>query len=261
MNQLYVFILHNDVWIYIVASLGLLWYFNELIRGQRILRRAVFNLERERGSSIRNNALLFIILLSAVIGGVYYVNVNIAHTLPAALLRPPTPTPDIFRTPLASPTTLAVDTATPTPPLVPTITLAGEVVAPNIGASTAVPGTEEAVEETTPTAVPTPVVACSVQLNITDPRNGAVVVGTANFFGTANMNGMVTYRLEANGPQTQGQWASLLGRDVPQAVEDGFLGEANLSQWESGPYLIRLTAVDAAQNDIAQCVIQVTLEN
>ena len=29
MNPIYVFILRNDVWIYIIAILGLLWYVNE----------------------------------------------------------------------------------------------------------------------------------------------------------------------------------------------------------------------------------------
>ena len=65
--------------------------------------------------------------------------------------------------------------------------------------------------------------------------------------------------LETNGPQTNGAWASLLGRQVDTPVVEGFLGEASLAAWQPGPYLIRLTAVDSAGNITGACVIQVTL--
>ncbi|UCC54503.1 MAG: hypothetical protein JSV68_11165, partial [Anaerolineaceae bacterium] len=60
MDGLLVFLIHNDVWIYILSALGLFWYATELWRAQRNLRSAVFSLERERGARMRNNALLFI---------------------------------------------------------------------------------------------------------------------------------------------------------------------------------------------------------
>ncbi|MEZ4589658.1 MAG: hypothetical protein R3D55_00740 [Chloroflexota bacterium] len=37
--------------------------------------------------------------MAGIIGGVYYVNDQVALILPATLFRDPTPTPDIFRTP------------------------------------------------------------------------------------------------------------------------------------------------------------------
>ena len=125
---------------------------------------------------------------------------------------------------------------------------------------------EEATPEETATAVgtplppPTPSVGCTVQLNIIEPRNGSVVAGTITFNGTVDFEDFGYYTLEANGPQTSGQWASLLGRNIEQTVQDGFLGSVNLSQWASGPYLIRLSAADQTDNIIAQCVIQVTLQ-
>ena len=259
MDQFYVFILHNDVWIYIVSTLGLFWYLNEFVRAQRLLRVAIFNLERETNTQTRNTALVVILILSGIIGGVYYVNSQVAPTLPASLLRPATPTPNIFRTPLSSPTPLLTRQPTITPPLVPTITLAsnpGEP-APN-PAETTPEATETAVG--TPLPPPTPSVGCTIQLNITEPRNGSVVSGTILFNGTADFEEFGYYTLEANGPQTGGQWASLLGRNIEQSVEDGFLGSVNLSQWATGPYLIRLSAADQSQNIISQCVIQVTLQ-
>jgi hypothetical protein len=261
MDQFYVFILRNDVWIYIVSALGLFWYINELIRAQRQLKVAIFNLEREKNTQVRNSSLVVILIFLVIVGAVYYVNSQIAPTLPPTLLRPATPTPDIFRTPLASPTPLLTRQPTPTPPLVPTITLAG-----NPGEPAPNPADIEATPEETATAVgtplppPTPSVGCTIQLNISEPRNGSVVSGTIMFNGTAAFEEFGYYTLEANGPQTGGQWASLLGRNVTQPVEDGFLGSVNLSQWEPGPYLIRLSAADQTENIIAQCVIQVTLQ-
>ena len=259
MDQIYVFILHNDIPIYIVSALGLFWYISQFIRAQQQLRVAIFNLERETNTQIRNSALVVIIILLGIVSIVYYVNSQIAPTLPASLFQTATSTPDIFRTPLASPTPLLTRQPTPTPPLVPTITLAGNPGEPAPNPAEATPE-ETATAVGTPLPPPTPSVGCTIQLNITEPRNGSVVSGTIMFNGTADFEELGYYTLEANGPQTAGQWASLLGRNIEQTVQDGFLGSVNLSQWETGPYLIRLSAADQAQNIIAQCVIQVTLQ-
>lgn len=261
MDQFYVFIIRNDVWIYIVSALGLFWYVTEFFRAQKQLRVAIFNLERETNTQRRNTAVTMMVILLAIVSVVYYVNSQVAPTLPESLFRPATPTPDIFRTPLASPTPLLTRQPTATPPLVPTITLAsnpGEP-APNPAEESPVPD-ETATAVGTPLPPPTPSIGCTIQLNINEPRNGSVVSGTIIFNGTASFEEFGYYTLEANGPQTGGQWASLLGRNVSQPVEDGFLGNVNLSQWEAGPYLIRLSAADQSQNIIAQCVIQVTLQ-
>jgi hypothetical protein len=259
MEAIYVFVLRNDVWIYILCVLGLFWYASEFLRARHILRRAMFGLEWETGTRMRNTAFSAIFLLLTLIGAVYYVNTRVAPTLPPELLRPPTPTPNIFATPLTSPTPLGTpeDRPLPFPTLAATITLSspsGNVPAgetPANGDAVATPGG--------PT--PTPFVDCTLVLNITEPRDGAVVSGSISFFGTADTENFQFYRLEANGPQTGGQWSSLLGRTVDQPVRDGFLGSVNLSQWSSGPYLIRLTAVDTANSETGYCVIQVTLDN
>jgi hypothetical protein len=96
MNQVYVFLIRNDVWIYILAGIGLFWYFSQLIRARRSLRQAVFGLERERGQQQQRRALTFSLLLMGIIILVSYVNIAVAPTLPPELLKPPTPTPDIF---------------------------------------------------------------------------------------------------------------------------------------------------------------------
>jgi hypothetical protein len=259
MDRLYLFFIRNDVWIYIVSVLGLIWYLVELYRSSRILRRAVFNLERETGTQARNHALGFVLLFATLIGVVYYVNTRVAPNLPPELLFPPTPTPNVFATPLSSPTplgeALTEDGPPPTPAaLAPTVTLPGAAPPPGETAG-------EAVGETaTPEPVPTAFVGCTDALNITAPRDGAAVGGDLTLSGTANTGQGHTYTLETNGPQTAGDWAPLLTEPQPQPVFEDVLGRANLVEWTSGPYLIRLLARNSAGNDIGQCVIQITLD-
>ncbi len=263
MDQIYVFIIHNDVWIYIVCGLGLFGYASEYIRARSILRRAVFGLERERGTLKRNNALLLIATFSLIGGMVFFVNTRIAPQLPEELLFPPTPTPDIFRTPLATLAPIQSPVPSPTPPLVPTITLPGQQAPAEDGSSDQVPADEQATPTVSPTLGPTvtPAIGCNLDLNFTEPREGSVASGTITFSGTAVSDSFGGYRLEANGPQTDGEWASLLGRTIDQPVVGSILGNANLSQWAAGPYLIRLVLVDVNQVDVGICVTQITLNN
>ncbi|MDX1413491.1 MAG: hypothetical protein R3293_04820 [Candidatus Promineifilaceae bacterium] len=258
MDRLVVFLVRNDVWIYIISVLGLFWYLTELWRANRLLRQAVFGLERERGERMRNSAIAFIALFFGLIIVVYYVNQRIAPNLPQELFSPPTPTPDILSTPLVAPSPLPTSTEpiNVTPDLAPTVTLAGGDVGDEGGEG-------ELSATSTPTAFvpPTPFIDCTADLNISEPRNGAAVTGDLSLFGTADTANFQYYLLETNGPQTNGQWASLLGRNIDQPVREGFLGNSNLSMWQSGPYLIRLTTVDIGNNITGQCVIQVTLSN
>lgn len=265
MERVYVFIIRNDVWIYILCTLALFWYVSEYVRSRRLLRRAMFGLERETGAHVRNNALIFIVLLTAIISTVYYVNAEVAPGLPAELLRPPTPTPNVFITPLASPTPLSSPDASPSVPPAPTITLPSQagVPMPDTAATQDAGNADDTSNDSPPVEgnepPPTPAVGCTPDLNFTDPRAGAVVSGVVSFSGTAGGSNFAAFKLEANGPQTSGQWAILL--EQPSPVQDALLGNVNLSQWSSGPYLIRLTAMDSSANEVGYCVIQVTLDN
>jgi hypothetical protein len=267
MEPIYVFLIRNDVWIYIVSALGLFWFGSEFIRAQRALRQAVFGLEKERGSRQRTNALTYMLLFLAIISVVYYVNAQVAPSLPPSLFMPPTPTPNIFITPLSSPTPLGTQEIirpSPTAPLVPTITLSGQLAAtPPVSGDPQGPGGDETAPAVTSTTGPTitPFVGCTVDLTISEPRDGGFASGVLSISGTADFEEFGSYRLEANGPETNGQWASLLGRTVDRPMRDGFLGNVNLSQWRSGPYLIRLTGTNTGGSDVGYCVTQVTLTN
>ena len=267
MEQIFIFILRNDVWIYILCGLGIFWYASQFLQSRKILQRAMFGLEREKGSRMMTTAVFFLLFFGAILASVIYVNTTIAPTIPDSAWKPPTPTPNIFATPLSSPTpigTAEIRPPEPTPELVPTITLASDAANGLLPESNDSPVTDLTPIPDTPTPggpTPTPFVDCTVDLNISQPTNGSVVAEVINFTGTANTPNFAYYRLEANGPETEGTWASLLGRDIDQPIRDNFIGNVNLSQWGNGPYLIRLTTVDQAGFVTGQCVIQVTLDN
>lgn len=262
MERIYLFLIRNDVWIYILCFLGLVWYVNEFIRAQSALRRAMFNLERETSLRARNSAMLFITVFLAIVGLVIYVNVQVAPTLPPELLRPPTPTPDPFAFPAstAAPPTTA---PTPTAPIAPTVTLSGDnlIASPVIPTSaitgTVAPATINPIELASPTVV---VAGCTPTVNISDPRDGDIVVDTVSFFGNANIPGFGGYEIEIRGPQTNDRWASLLGRRVNQRVEDGLLATADLTTWTTGLYAVRLSVYNTASQLTNQCQISITLE-
>ena len=232
-----------------------MWYIGELIRAQRALGRAMFNLERETATRLRNHALSFVLFFVTVVGVVYYVNRFVAPDLPEEVLSPLTPTPDIFATPLASPTPLTTplaDGAIAAPPvLAPTATVFGAVVAP---ITDTLPADDIA-------AAPTPFAGCIPLLTITEPLNGAVVFQRARFRGTANTGDLHRYVVELNGPGTDGTWLPLTDEPVSQPVVEGELGEIDMSQWASGPYLARLRALDTVGQELGVCTIQVTLDN
>jgi hypothetical protein len=267
MDAVYVFIIRNDVWIYILCAFGIFWYTSELIRAQSMLRRAMFNLERETGQRIRNNALFFMALLLSVVGGVYYINHYVAPTLPATALSAPTPTPDPLETVLMPPTPQPIPSDVeefPGPlPVAPTVTLpsasspAQPDTPPDTGGQPPPPPPPPPVDEPTPT----PFVGCTAQLRIEEPADNSTIDAPITFFGTANTANFSYYELEANGPETGGSWANLLGRRIDQPVVDGFLGNVDLRGWQSGPYLIRLATYDNIGAQIGVCVIQVTLAN
>jgi hypothetical protein len=261
MDRIYLFILRNDVWIYIISVMALVWYLTEFIRAQRLLRRAMFNLERETATSVRNHALSFILFFGVVIGIVYYVNRNIAPNLPAELLISPTTTPNIFATPLSSPTplgTLTADTSGDSAGV-----LAATVTLPPLpGFEGIVEFAEEGEEVTaTPEASPTPFMSCIPILNIAEPLNGALVFQTINLRGTADTGPLHQYIIEFNGPQTVGAWAPIMQNPASQPIVNGDLARADLSQWETGPYLVRLRALDVNGAELGQCIIQITLDN
>jgi hypothetical protein len=260
MEQLYLFLIVWDIPIYFVAGLVLFVSLFQYGQANRQLRRAVFSLERERALTARTNAGMFVVGATAVIALITYVNFAIAPTLPPELLKPPTPTPNIFSTPFASPTPLGegelLTTPRPrvTPDLVPTVTL------PAGALPTAV---SPLVQATAPPAAVPPsggVIpqggGCTPGVNISAPGANTAVFGTVTFSGSATGADFLLYRLELQGETTGGAWVSLVD-DGYTAVDNGILGSANLSNLPNGEYDVRLSVL-GPNNQSAQLVEQCT---
>lgn len=94
---------------------------------------------------------------------------------------------------------------------------------------------------------------------ITSPVDGAPVSGDVTFYGTANADDFVFFKLEALGPGTGGSWASLLGQVVYAPVHDGVLGTAGLALWQPGAYSVRLVVVDRTSNEVASCALNINI--
>ena len=96
---------------------------------------------------------------------------------------------------------------------------------------------------------------------ISEPLNGSVAFQRVTFRGTANTGELHQYVIELNGPQTVGSWAPVTQDPLNQPVINGDLGQADLSQWEAGPYLVRMRALDVNGRELGFCTIQITLDN
>ncbi len=251
MDRLYVFLIRNDVWIYILSAIGLIWYLTEYWRSRRILRSAMFGLEKEKGQQIRRRAITFAILLLGIIALVTYVNLSVAPTLPAELLKPPTPTPNIFSTPLAVPTKITPQ-GTTVLEVAPTVTLSG-------GASNNEPtpgGSNSLFEELTETPYPAVVTGdCPQEIRITSPPNGTAVGTTLTLFGTVMGEQFNSYTLETLGPETGGAWLPLT-ETTSQSVQDGILGAISFEDFPKGVYFIRLQAFNLDGEELGQCTIE-----
>lgn len=254
MDKLYVFLIHNDVWIYFVCALGILWYLAEFWRGQRDLRRARFNLERDRAGQVRLSAGIFLLVFAAIVGLVVYVNISIRPTLPAELLRAPTLTPNPLPEIITTPTSTPVIGVGPSFFLAPTVTLRpGSAPIPQsaLGLNSAepVPGVKPISD------------GCTRNLSITQPPAGSTVFGGLSAFGSADGPDFSAYQLEMRGPHTDQIWTPLLVTPADQPISNGFLGNANLGTWSTGVYELRLTVYDSNNAPIGACTIQIGVRN
>ncbi|MDX1615216.1 MAG: hypothetical protein R3300_12960 [Candidatus Promineifilaceae bacterium] len=252
MDRLYIFLIRNDVWIYILCALGLIWYLSQFMRARQMRRRAMFGLETERAERTLKTASVSIVVLAAIMAAVTYVNIEVAPTLPQELLRPPTPTPNIFATPLSSPSPFGQQPATATLLIAPTVTLASAPV-PTIAVGETIAITPTLLPSPTP---PPPSTSCPAGAEITAPPSGVSATGPVTVFGTAAGPEFGSYLLELSGPATDNQWRAFT-EEITDPVLDGILGTTDFSDIAAGTYAVRLRVTAASGDEIGQCIIQI----
>jgi hypothetical protein len=257
MERFYVFIIRNDIWIYFLCGLALIWYGVQLVQSRRLLRRAMFGLEQERGRLIQRTALSAILVVIIIVAGITYVNLQIAPTLPPEMLFPSTPTPNPFSTSFAPPANIGTPQPRETPTLgvAPTVTLRGDS---NSGIF------DDPEDPNAPTDTPVPTLpplaeSCNTLVNISSPPAGITATGGVTFFGTASAADFNSYDLQALGPQTNGEWLSLLDAPGTEPVLDNILGRYDFANWEPGDYVIRVVVTNPANEEVGQCGVQITV--
>lgn len=170
-------------------------------------------------------------------------------------------------------TSPAAATATPLPTTVPTaIPTTAPTAVPTVApTATTAPETEAEPTEVplpTPTATtePEPVVvapACSDPRSlIVAPGVGQVVSGVVNILGTATHENFQYYKLEyAPGTDVDPNDTFAFLGDSRAQVTGAVLGSFDSTNYDNGPYTIKLTVVDNSGNFPPPCTVSIVIEN
>jgi hypothetical protein len=232
------------LYLYAICLLLLIPFLSEFQRARRD-RQSIFPLEKENATKRLRRALFGMALLGAIAGGIYYISSYVEPTV-AVVDETPTATPTtsiLFATPTNSP---APPTETPT--VTPTVTRRPR------------PTPQEPAE---PTDTPTPQVAApscpNPGVRITSPGVNAVLSGTVEIRGSANLESFGYYKFEFQSLSTADEWHHVYTGEQP--VTDGVLGHWNVDPLPDGVYLFQLVVVDATGNYPPPCQVQVTVQH
>jgi hypothetical protein len=228
-----------DTWIYIGLGIIALFFLRLIWLARKDRSRSIFTLERENTRARMNRAFMGLMVVLALMLGVYYLSIVTPPMLPPP---PDTPTP----TPIVS----LPDTPTP-PPLLPTPT----------PTPTPLPPPTVVVEET-PTATPevssgVPAGCPHPAANISQPGNGAQVSGMVQISGAAAINDFDYYKFEFRVPGDP-NWSYIQAYN--NAVMNGVLGSWNSDTVAPGEYEFRLVVVDSIGNYPEPCTVRIIVQ-
>lgn len=228
-----------DTWIYIGLGLIALFFLRLIWLARKDRARSIFTLERENTRSRMNRAFLGLMVVLALMLGVFYMSSQTPQILPPPP-DTPTPTPMIELPPTPTPPPL-LPTPTPIPTTLPTPTT---------------------VIEETPT--PTPEVSLGVPVNcphpganINQPGNGAQVSGMVQISGAAATDDFDYYKFEFRVPGDP-NWSYIQAYN--NAVMNGVLGSWNSDTVAPGEYEFRLVVVDSIGNYPEPCTIRIIVQ-
>lgn len=223
------------LWFYV--GLGLIALF--VIRAMSLAigdrNRSIFALEKENASTRFTRAVINLVVVLALAGGIYYVSTILIEEVPLPEI---TPTPTVMVQLPPTPTSPPL-LPTPTPTLTPT------------PRPTAVPQNVE-----TPAAEASLGVAPNCPnpgAHITQPGDGATVSGIIQITGAATVANFDYYKIEFKSPGNDWQFI----QDYKTPVGDGLLATWNTDTVPPGQYGFRLVVVDITGNYPTPC--QITL--
>lgn len=225
MGSVYRSLANYEALIYIALAIWGLFVFRSMYRTWREWRDSVFSLEREFALRRLGRITAIALLILGLMFAEFFIATFVAPSLPASDILT-TPTLDLLAAPLG---TLSPEDATQ--------------AALSPGAQSAPSGMNGCVPD---------------QIMITSPQPGAIVNGSIQIIGTANVPNFGFYKYEIAPIGTQ-SWATIsAGREAKQDEE---LGAWNTASLTNGEYFLRLVITDNEGASLEPCVIAVRVAN
>ena len=225
MGSVYRSLANYEALIYIVLAIWGLFVFRSMYRTWLEWRNSVFSLEREFALRRLGRITAVALLILGLVFAEFFIATFVAPSLPASDILT-TPTLDLLAAPSG---TLSTADATQA------ALLLGSPAAPS-GMSGCVPD----------------------QIMITSPQPGAIVNGSIEIIGTANVPNFGFYKYEIAPIGTQ-DWATLSADRNPK--QNVSLGTWNTASLTNGEYFLRLVITDNEGGSLEPCVIAVRVAN
>ena len=225
MGSVYRSLANYEALIYIVLAIWGLFVFRSMYRTWLEWRNSVFSLEREFALRRLGRTTAVALLILGLVFAEFFIATFVAPSLPASDILT-TPTLDLLAAP---PGTLSPENATQ--------------AALSLGTQAAPSGMSGCVPD---------------QNMITSPQPGAVVSGSIEIIGTANVPNFGFYKYEIAPRGTQ-DWATISADRNPK--QNISLGTWNTASLTNGEYFLRLVITDNEGGSLEPCVIAVRVAN
>lgn len=235
-----------DTWLYIILGFVALFFVRIIILARRDRLRSIFTLERENATKRMSRAFFGLMIVLALMLGVYYLSIATPRFVPPP---PDTPTPTPFAIPNTSTPALLLPTPTPSATPSPSPTSSEFTFDPS--GATPTPPAPPPITQAQPAACPHP---GSV---ISQPGNGARVAGVIQVTGVASIENFDYYKFEFRAPGAE-EWSFIERYDNP--VQGGVLGSWNSDTVGPGEYEFRLVVVDTIGNFPDPCVVRLIVQ-
>jgi hypothetical protein len=223
MEELLRFISTNEMGVYIIFGVVILFNLKKLFDGLIGLRKANFGLEKEVAHKKLRSAIT-IIGLFLIFGVSIFILVSVATIRIPGLGRLATPTIDLASTPIPSGANITGTAITPE---------TQQLTQTAIALTGCIPG----------------------QLEWIDPAEGSEVSGSVDLKGTVNVPNLGFYKYEYRFQSDQ-NWTPISAGNKP-VVEDLFAGRWNTAQLQPGNYSLRLVVSDNQNNLLKPCEIEI----
>lgn len=234
------------IWIYVLCALGMLYYLRAALAARREGSQALFSLEQEAFAKQVYRSSGMILLLMAVVVGVYalshYANIpqptDSPVVVPTATSAEPTPTRP-GRTPAPGDSTPTVEaTATRRP-------RATTIVLPTIA-------------QGTPTVEVLPAKCPHPNVQVLEPGANKVIDGGIQVRGTAQKDNFDRYEFKFQSRDFADEWHWVQTFGTP--VENGDLGWWHTAHLPNGNYRFMLIVIDKTGNS-QECVVPVVVRH